>query len=209
MKNEEASYANHSLESFLQELSSGDTAPGGGCVTALVGALSSAIIEMIANITVEREKYASVSEEMKMVRTEVSLLREDLVKFIDDDARSFQQIMAALKLPKETEDQKKIRKSEMEKAYYNAALVPLNVARKCLETFVFVNVVLERGNPNAASDAKVAAVLLRSAIYGSIYNVHTNIDKLADSSLVLELSSEMQDIMLRADEFERRAIRHK
>ncbi len=209
MRREEVTYADYTLNRFFQELSSGRFAPGGGCVTALVGALSSALIEMIANLTVDKERYASVAEEMKMVRTEVSLLREDLVNFIDDDARSFQLVMDAYKLPGETEEQKQRRKTEVERALYNASLIPLNIARKCLETFAFVDVVLKRGNVNASSDAKVAAVLLRSAIYGAIYNVQTNIEKLADSSLVLELSSEIQDILLRADEFERRAIHHK
>lgn len=209
MKMDEVTYASHSLEQFLRELSAGTAAPAGGCVTALVGALSSALIEMVANLTVDRPRYAAVNEEMKMVRTEISLLREDLVNFIDQDAKFYQQVIDAYKLPKETPEQIELRKGEVERALYNAALVPLNVARKCLEAFALVEVVIRRGNPNASADALVAAVLLRSAIYGAIINVRENIHNILESPLVFELSSEIQDIMLRADEFERRAMQLK
>ncbi|MDI9472427.1 MAG: cyclodeaminase/cyclohydrolase family protein [Tissierellia bacterium] len=209
MRRQEVNYADYSIIQFLQEVACGQYAPGGGCVTALVGALCTALIEMITNLTVDRKKYAAYSDEMKMVRTEVSLLREDLIHFIDDDAKSIQRVLDAQKMPDKTEEERKEKKTELEQALYNASLIPLNVARKCLETFAFVDVVIKRGNVNAATDAKVAAVLLRSAIYGAIYNVQTNIDRLADSSLVFELSSEIQDILLRADEFERRAIHHR
>ncbi len=131
------------------------------------------------------------------------------MRFIDDDARSFERLMEAHRLPHRTPVQRERRKNELDRAFYNASLVPLNVARKCLEAFSFVDVVLKRGNPHASSDARVAAVFLRSAIYGAIYHVQTNTEKLVDSALVLELSSEIQDILLRADEFERRAIHHR
>ena len=98
-----------SVNQFVEETASKASVPGGGSVSAMVGALGAALMEMVANLTIGKEKYAGVQEEMQALAAEGAALHEELLAGIKKDSESFNGYMRALKLPKETEEEKKIR----------------------------------------------------------------------------------------------------
>lgn len=195
------------LQEFVSEVAGKEPVPGGGSVSACVGALGTALVEMVTNLTIDKPKYEEVWEEMSMVRQEASLMREELLALIEEDSRSYQVVMDAYKLPKDTDEQKAARSEEIQRTLYIAALTPLNIARKCLEAFHLVQTVLEKGNRNAYSDAKVAAVMLRSAIYGAVFNVKINLESIKDEAIRDTFQSEIDQIVKRADELEQNALK--
>lgn len=197
---------NHSLQHFVDKVSGSDPVPGGGSVSACVGALGTALVEMVTNLTIDKKGYEDNWEEMKMVRSEVSIIKEELLQLIEEDTKSYQHVIDAYQLPKSTEGEKASRSEAIQKALYLAALTPLNIARKCLEGFQFVKHVLIKGNKNCYSDAMVAAVMLRSAVYGAIFNVKINLESLKDQALVSSLQNEIGDILRQVDQLEKDAL---
>jgi formiminotetrahydrofolate cyclodeaminase len=161
---------------------------------------------MVSNLTIDKKGYEDNWDDLKMIRSEVRVIKEELLQLIEEDSKSYQAVMEAYQLPKTTEQEKQARTAAIQQAIYLAAVVPLNIARKCLEGFQFVKPALIKGNRNAWSDAKVGAVMLRSAIYGAIFNVKINLESLKDQSLVTSLQNEIGDILSRADKLEQDAL---
>lgn len=199
-------FLDNSLQHFVDKVSGNEAVPGGGSVSATVGALGTALVEMVTNLTIDKKGYEDNWEEMKMVRSEVSVIKEEILQLIEEDSKSYETVLEAYKLPKGTDEEKKARSEAIQHALYLAALTPLNIARKCLEGFQFVKLVLIKGNRNAYSDAKVAAVMLRSAVYGAIFNVKINLESLKDQALVTSLQNEIGDILSQADQLEQDAL---
>ncbi len=161
-------------------------APGGGSISALCGALSAALVEMVANLTMNKEKYKDHQDEMSEIIEDISSDRKALLIAVDDDTRAFDKYMAALKLPKGSEE----RKSAMEEGLKEAALVPLSVAKRVCTLFPSVEKVLTHGNSNAVTDAMVATMLARTCALGAIYNVRINLSSIHDEAFVKELEGE-------------------
>lgn len=199
-------FLNNSLQHFVDKVSGPDPVPGGGSVSACVGALGVSLVEMVTNLTIDKKGYEDNWEEMKMIRSEASIIKEELLQLVEEDSKSYETVLNAYKLPKDTDEDKTARSEAIQHALYLAALTPLNIARKCLEGFQFVKLVLVKGNRNAYSDAKVAAVMLRSAVYGAIFNVKINLESLKDQALVTSLQNEIGDILSQADQLEQDAL---
>ena len=113
-----------SVKDFASLTASNAPAPGGGSVSALCGALSAALCEMVANLTVGKEKYAAHEDAMQAILTELSSVRNALLRAVDEETRAFDKYMAALSIPKGSEE----RKAAMQEGLKEAALVPLGVA---------------------------------------------------------------------------------
>lgn len=199
-------FLDNSLQDFVDKVSGNDPFPGGGSVSACVGGMATALIEMVSNLTIDKKGYEDNWDEMKMIRSEIRVIKEDLLRLIEEDSKSYEAVMEAFRLPKSTDEEKAARSEAIQHGTYLAALVPLNIARKCLEGFEFVKPVLIKGNRNAWSDAKVSAVMLRSAIYGAIFNVKINLESLKDQALVTSLQNEIGDILRQADKLEQDAL---
>lgn len=199
-------FLENSLQDFVDQVSSNQPFPGGGSVSACVGAMATGLIEMVSNLTIDKKGYEDNWDEMKMIRSDVRVIKEDLLRLIEEDSQSYQAVMDAYKLPKGTDEEKAARTAAIQHAIYLAALVPLNIARKCLESFQFIKPVLIKGNRNAWSDSRVGAVMLRSAIYGAIFNVKINLESLNDQALVTSLQNEIGDILSQADKLEQDAL---
>ena len=114
---------------FLEVLSSAEPVPGGGGASAAVGAFASALGMMVANLTVGKKKYADVEEEIIDIRGQLEVLREELVTLTDKDAEAFEPLSKAYGLPKDTQEQKEEKERVMEKALYEASIVPLQIMR--------------------------------------------------------------------------------
>jgi formiminotetrahydrofolate cyclodeaminase len=179
---------------FLDELASDSPAPGGGSTAALVGSLAAALAEMVCNLTIEKEKYADVENELKEVLNKCKKVRNKLIELIDKDTDAFNEVMKAFKLPKETEEEKEIRKKAIQNAFKIAASVPLETAKTCFEVLHLAKIVAEKGNKNSISDAGVSALLANAGIKSAIYNVRINLSSIKDEDFVNKTKSEIKEI---------------
>ncbi|ABB15420.1 cyclodeaminase/cyclohydrolase family protein [Carboxydothermus hydrogenoformans] len=173
-----------SIRGFIMELASSSPAPGGGSVSALAGANGAALLNMVLNLTLGREKFADVEAELAPLKDKTEALYERLVNLIDIDTEVFNEVMAAFKLPKDTEEQKKERSVKIQEAYKKAADVPLEVAERCLEVLRLCPIIAEKGNPNALSDAGVAAQMAYAGLEGAVMNVKINLSSIKDEEYV-------------------------
>src|SRR5512137_1130343 len=121
------------IKMFLDELASSSPAPGGGSVAALSGALGAALSSMVCNLTRGKQGYESTQDEIKEILQRSEELRKQLTELIDKDTEAFNKVMEALKMPKETEDQKEQRQHAMQNAFKLATDVPLETAQKCMQ----------------------------------------------------------------------------
>jgi formiminotetrahydrofolate cyclodeaminase len=115
------------IDEFLQELASSSPAPGGGSAAALCGSLGAALVAMVCRLTVDKPKYADVSEELRGILSEAEQLRQKLEDLVERDTEAFNGVIAAFRLPKETEDQRRERSSAIQEATRGATDVPLEV----------------------------------------------------------------------------------
>lgn len=182
------------VEGFINETASSSPAPGGGSIAALNAASSAALIAMVAQLTLGKEKYAASQEEMKEVAEKAGALKDQFLAFIDEDSNAFNKIMAAFKLPKDTDEAKKARSAAIQDATKGAALVPFKVGQKANELFALAEAVILRGNPNAVTDGAVAAMNARAAVRGAFLNVKINLGSIKDALFVEDLKKRMAEI---------------
>lgn len=182
------------VEGFINETASSSPAPGGGSIAALNAASSAALITMVANLTLGKEKYAAVEGDMKEVAAKAGALKDDFLALIDEDSNAFNKIMAAFKLPKDTDEAKKARSAAIQDATKGAALVPFKVGQKANELFALAEEVITKGNQNAITDGAVAAMNARAAVRGAFLNVKINLGSIKDGLFVEDLQNKMAEI---------------
>lgn len=181
------------VEGFINETASSSPAPGGGSIAALNAASSAALITMVANLTLGKEKYAAVEGDMKEVAAKAGALKDDFLALIDEDSNAFNKIMAAFKLPKDTDEAKKARSAAIQDATKGAALVPFKVGQKANELFALAEEVITKGNQNAITDGAVAAMNARAAVRGAFLNVKINLGSIKDGLFVEDLQKKMAE----------------
>jgi len=185
------------VSNFLNELASNSPTPGGGSVAALAGVLGAALISMVGNLTVGKKKYEDVEEDIKKIISSSEKLRYELSQLIEEDVKVFNNFMSTYKMPKETEDEKKVRAEKIQESLIEAAKVPLKVAYKCLDILSLSKEVAEKGNINVVSDAGVAVLMAEAALESAILNVKINLRMIKDEKARTELSSSMKEILLK------------
>lgn len=191
----------------LMELTASDApAPGGGAIAALSGAFGAALAAMVGSLTVGKNGYEEVQAEMTDMSTEARKLSEKLLSAMDEDANSFNGYMAALKMPKRTEEEKAIRRTAMQEALKSASLVPLNTAKMAAEIFPLAEAAVRSGNKNAVTDGLVAAMMARTAILGALLNVKINLGSIKDDSFVDELRESCAILQAEAISAEQRVL---
>ena len=134
------------VEQFIDVTASEAPAPGGGSVSALAGSLGAALAEMVANLTIGKIKYIEVEDEMKELAAAAAEIRTELTAAIQKDTESFHLYMTALKLPKETEEEKAVRKEALQSSLKEAAKVPLEAAEAAVKIFPIAKVAVVKGN---------------------------------------------------------------
>ena len=185
------------VSNFLDELASNSPTPGGGSVAALAGALGAALISMVGNLTIGKKKYEDVEEDIKKIIGSSEKLRYELSQLIEEDVKVFNNFMATYKMPRETENEKKMRTEKIQEALIEAARVPLRVAYKCMEILSLSKEVAEKGSINTVSDAGVAALMAEAALESAILNVKINLKMIKDEKVRTELSSSIKEILLK------------
>jgi len=180
------------IKSFLDEVASESPAPGGGSVAALAGALGAALSAMVCNLTLNKEKYASVHDEIEEVLERCEHTRDRLLDIVDKDTEAFNRVMDALKLPKTTEEEKRIRKNKLQEAFKGAALVPLETARLCAEIIEVTKTVAQKGNQSSITDAVVSALMAEAGFKAAILNVKINLASIKDKRFVEDMEYEIE-----------------
>ncbi|EOC99980.1 cyclodeaminase/cyclohydrolase family protein [Caldisalinibacter kiritimatiensis] len=196
-----------SIKEFLNKTASSSPVPGGGSVAALSASISAALSEMVANLTIGKKKYENVEDEMKELTKSFSQLRDKFMHNIDKDADAFDRVMRAFKLPKDTEEEKKIRKVEIQEAFKEAALVPLDVAKEAFEMMPNILEIIKKGNKNAVTDGAVSAMLARTAVLSALYNVKINLGSIKDEEFVEKVNKEVKELEDKVVEMEKEILK--
>lgn len=194
-----------SVARFSELTASSSPAPGGGSVSAMSGAFAASLAGMVAKLTLDKKGYEDLSEQMRRTDLEAEALRGELLEDIQKDSASYDAFMEALKLPKETEEQKAARMRAMQDALKGACAVPLEVARKSLKALSLALYSLENGNANAMSDGLVGVLLGRAAVLGAAANVRINLGGIRDEAFVKQMSQACLELERQAEELEVRA----
>jgi len=190
--------------SFIEELASPTPTPGGGSAGAYAGAMGAGLVAMVSGLTIGKKKYAEVEAEMQAIRVMAEKLRKELTQAVDDDASSFEVLMATFKLPKDTDDQKSARSAAIHKATLNAAHVPLHVAKDAVKVMELALKCAQRANLNAISDAMSGFAMCRAALTAAGYNVRINLKSLGDiSSPGGKMLRELAELEKKADTLEK------
>lgn len=175
---------NMTLEEFLKETASNSPAPGGGSVSALAGALGAALSCMVGNLSIgkdtEKEEKIRIQGKVKICEDLVSSLKDA----VDKDTEAFNKVMAAFKMPKETDEDKKARSLAIQEGMKEAAELPYETAVLCIDVMNMAIDMLKEGNKNAASDAAVSGFMGYAALNGAIYNVKINLNSIKDTEYV-------------------------
>jgi glutamate formiminotransferase/formiminotetrahydrofolate cyclodeaminase len=176
----EAVAGGQSVGAFIAAVASPTPAPGGGSVAAHAGALAAALAQMVAGLTVGRRKYAEVDARMRELALRAAALGNELVELVERDAKAYEKVTSAYRLPKEPADAAARRAAAIDDALIGAAVVPLETARASAAVAELAAITASSGNPNAVSDAGVAALLAEAATRGAVYNVRVNVAGLSD-----------------------------
>lgn len=178
----ERTYAEWDINSYLDKLASAEPEPGGGSAAALVGATGAALVTMVTELTLGKEKFADVQKAVADLKAKSEALRAELTALISRDAEAYAEVAAAMKLPKETDQEKAERSRLLQAALKGAAEVPLRVAEVGAEVARLCLPAAQLGNPNAVSDAGVAVLLAEAAAQAAALNVKINLAWISDPS---------------------------
>jgi glutamate formiminotransferase / formiminotetrahydrofolate cyclodeaminase len=175
------------LRAFADELSMDSPTPGGGSVAALCGALAAALAAMVANLTVGKKGYEPVCEDMIATAVRGQALKDALLEAVDRDARAFNKVMEAFRLPKTTPEQAEEKDRAMEEANKEATLVPLDVLERSVEAVGLAKAAAAKGNRNSVSDAGVAGLVGQAAGEGAYDNMVINLGAIRDAGFTVQV----------------------
>lgn len=185
---------NLNVKEFVNETESSNPVPGGGSIAALAGALSAALSGMVAGLTIGKNGYEDCQEEMKEVAEKARKIKEKLIDLVDKDATSFDEVMKAFKLPKNTDEEKQIRTKTIQEGMKYAASVPFDTAKTAAEMMDLAEIVIEKGNSNAVTDGAVSAMLSRTAVLSALLNVKINLGSIKDKDFVSDYEKKISDL---------------
>lgn len=193
-----------SVKDFLNIVDSKSPAPGGGSVSALVSALGCTLGRMVAHLTFDKKKYKELPEReqdiFKDSFEEINDYRKILEGLVDKDTEAYNLVMAAYKLPKDSDSEKEIRKTTIEKNLKLAIETPLEICKVSVRALKALEVILKYGNKNAITDLGVSAILLHSGIEGGILNVKVNLAGLDDERFKMETTNQLDEILIASKE---------
>jgi glutamate formiminotransferase/formiminotetrahydrofolate cyclodeaminase len=195
-----------SLISFANETASESPAPGGGSISAYVGALGVSLGTMVANLSAQKSGWEDKIDFFSSKAEEGQQLKNDLLDLVDADTIAFNKIMDALKMPKVSASEKDARKLALHHATIGAINIPLEVMKVAFKSMEILREMAEKGNPSSVSDAGVGALCVRTAIEGAALNVRINCSGFDDKAFVADVLTKAEDMLNRAKVAEREII---
>ncbi len=180
-------FSQETIQQFVEQLASSAPTPGGGAAAALSGALAASLVAMVCRLTVGRKNYQEVTPELEAILARAEDRRRVLMELMEADAAAYDRVIAAYKLPKETEPDKAARTEAIQHALKEAAEVPFQIAGACADIMDLVLPVAAKGNKNAASDAGSAVLLAEAGLRCALLNVQINLGLIDDQAYVREM----------------------
>lgn len=193
-------------KAFVEETASESPAPGGGSVSAYMGALGAALGTMVANLSAHKPGWDDHWEEFSDRAEKGQQLLSSLLTLVDEDTAAFNRIMSVFSMPKGTEQEKVARAKALEEATLYATEVPLRTMKTAYKVFDLVKTMAESGNPNSVSDAGVGAIAARAAVLGASLNVKINAASLSDRDRADSLVMEAEAIVAKAETIEQEIL---
>lgn len=194
---------NLTVKGFADETARESPAPGGGSVSAYMGALGASLGVMVANLSSHKPGWDERWDEFAEWAERGMELQEELLHLVDEDTEAFNRIMAAFGMPKNTDEDKALRSEAIQKATLFATEVPLETMKTSVRVFDLCRQMVETGNPNSVSDAGVGALAARAAVIGAGMNVKINASSLKDRAKAEALIAEAEDIIAKANAAEK------
>ncbi|MGN6214826.1 glutamate formimidoyltransferase [Parafilimonas sp.] len=185
---------NTTLRDFADETASESPAPGGGSISAYVGALGISLATMVANLSSHKKGWDERWKEFSIWADKGQLYKNELMQLVDADTKAFNQIMAAMSLSKSTDEEKQMRKQAIQEATKFAIEVPFKVMQLAYESMFIIKEMADTGNPNSVSDAGVGVLCARSAVIGAFMNVRINASGYDDKTFVEDIIAKGRDI---------------
>jgi len=191
-------YASESLQVYLDDAASKKPAPGGGSVSACVGALGAALVGMVCNLTRGREKFAGAEDDIVTLVEASEAARARLELLLQEDTTAYNGVITAYKMPKETAEEQAARTAAVQAGLIVAADVPLEICRVAVEVCRLAKVAAGIGNPQAVTDAGIGAILGEAAVVGAALNVKINLGSIKDQAYVTRAAVEIEAIQAEA-----------
>lgn len=183
-----------SISVFLDELASDAPTPGGGSAAAASGAMGAALVQMVCRLTLGKKKYADVAEEVRKILSHAKQLQKELTQLMADDAASFDEVLEAYRLPRESLETE-ARNIAIQAALQKATLIPLKTAKTCGAVIDLCAPLVRIGNINAISDGGVAAVCAFAGLKGAGLNVLINLASIDDPSFCLQHRQTLENLL--------------
>ena len=189
---------NMSLSDFADETASESPAPGGGSISAYVGALGVSLGTMVANLSSHKKGWDAQWQFYSDWALKGQAIKKEMLKMVDEDTNAFNKIMLAFGLPKGNDEEKKVRSEAIQSATKLAIITPYKVMQLALESMELMKVMVEQGNPNSVTDAAVGALCARTAVIGAFMNVRINASGYHDKAFINDIISRGKDIQEKA-----------
>jgi methenyltetrahydrofolate cyclohydrolase len=184
-------YIDEPLQVFLDDLASEKSTPGGGSASAVAGAMGAALAGMVVRLTLHRQDYAAVHEEMEQLLQQTERLRHRFEELMQEDIAAYGKLSAAYKLPRGTDEEKEARSRTIQEQLVEAALVPLEAVENAAELVLYCERIAEIGNKSVLSDVATGAMLASCAGAGASWMVRVNLQAMKDAELVDVLSERL------------------
>ncbi len=174
---------------FVHEVSRDTPAPGGGSIAALAGSLGAALAAMVGNLTIGKPGYESVQNDLKHLAENAQKIKDQLLKAVDDDTNAFNEYMAAMRLPKSTNEEQQKRKNAIQQGLKQAVQAPLATAKLSLDAMELCEIAAAKGNVNSVSDAGVGVQIAHAGVMGGVFNVLINLPQITDEAFKAEMKT--------------------
>ena len=186
---------NLAVRDFMDELSRSTPVPGGGGVAALLGSLSASLSSMVSALTYGKKQYERYNEDMLRLGRRSQELKDRFLDFVEEDAGVFSEFMSAYRLPRKTEEEKRLRGEKLQEAARKAIEVPMSILRLSLELVDVAEELAEKGNRNAISDVGISATCAYGAAHGAYLNVLINLAWIRDEAFIKSVREEAAKIL--------------
>ena len=207
IKSKDSKLVNLGLSTFLQETASESPAPGGGSISAYVGALGASLTTMVANLSSHKRGWDDRWKEFSDLAELGQKFIVKLEKLVDDDTNAFNMILNAFRIKADTEDEKIEKESKIQSATLNAIKIPLSIMENSYNLMNLIAKLVKKGNPNSVSDVGVAVLCARAAVLGGYLNVMINIKDLKDVKLKSSMIERAEELKLLSMESEKKILK--
>jgi glutamate formiminotransferase/formiminotetrahydrofolate cyclodeaminase len=192
---QEGPLVNLNVSDFVDEVSRDTPAPGGGSIAALAGALGSSLASMVVNLSIGKGEYDSHYDELCQLAEQAQATKDELTRAIDADTEAFNEVLAGMRMPKDTPEQIALRAQTIRAGYKLASEVPLRTAQLCRQVLDFCQAAANIGNQAVMSDAGVGALMAYAGVQGAVHNVRINLPHTKDDAFIAEMTSTLDDML--------------